>query len=70
MLTRTWGNSPRSDWTPPRGSERFYSCEMFMIESRSEKKEDGLRGFEKKWRWEHYREQLLSPHSNAPPRLV
>jgi len=23
------------------GSERFYSCEMFMIESRSEKKEDG-----------------------------
>ena len=42
-LTRTWGNSPRSDWTPPRGSERFYSCEMFMIESRNEKKEDGLR---------------------------
>ena len=43
MLTRTWGNSPRSDWATPRGSERFYSCEMFMIESRSEKKEDGLR---------------------------
>ena len=37
------GQFPRSDWTPPRGSERFYSCEMFMIESRSEKKEDGLR---------------------------
>ena len=34
---------PRSDWAAPRGSERFYSCEMFMIESRSEKKEDGLR---------------------------
>ena len=30
------------------GQRRFYSCEMFMIESRSEKKEDGLRGFEKK----------------------
>mmetsp|Transcript_40131 Transcript_40131/g.129435 ORF Transcript_40131/g.129435 Transcript_40131/m.129435 type:complete len:200 (+) Transcript_40131:1-600(+) len=43
MLTRTWGNSPRSDWATPRGSERFYSCEMFMIESRSEKKKDGLR---------------------------
>ena len=37
------GQFPRSDWTPPRGSERFYSREMFMIESRSEKKEDGLR---------------------------
>ena len=37
------GQFPRSDWTPPRGSERFYSCEMFMIESRNEKKEDGLR---------------------------
>ena len=48
MLTRTWGNSPRSDWTPPRGSERFYSRWMFMIESRSEMKEAGLRGFEKK----------------------
>ena len=35
------GQFPRSDWTPPRGSERFYSREMFMIESRSEKKEDG-----------------------------
>ena len=35
--------APRSDWATPRGSERFYSCEMFMIESRSEKKEDGLR---------------------------
>ena len=35
---------PRSDWTPPiRLDSRFYSCEMFMIESRSEKKEDGLR---------------------------
>ena len=33
----------RSDRATPRGSERFYSCEMFMIESRSEKKEDGLR---------------------------
>ena len=33
---------------PPRGSARFYSREMFMIASRSEKKEDGFRGFEKK----------------------
>ena len=37
------GQFPRSDRATPRGSERFYSCEMFMIESRSEKKEDGLR---------------------------
>ena len=32
----------------PEGSERLYSRWMFIIESRSEKKEDGLRGFEKK----------------------
>ena len=37
------GQFPRSDRATPRGSERFYSCEMFMIESRSEKKKDGLR---------------------------
>ena len=42
------GQFPRSDRTPPRGSARLYSRETFMIASRSEKKEDGLRGFEKK----------------------
>ena len=29
----------QSDWTPPRGSERLYSFEMFIIESRRKKKE-------------------------------
>ena len=33
----------QSDWTPPRGSERLYSFEMFIIESRRKKKEDAWR---------------------------